>query len=725
MPAVQRTLLVVSLAFTIVWTGLGVVSAEALKSDQDSALLWEDFNHYVRIARPELAKAAAIALLNQVDRQKLLDIVEASDYEDYEHTLQRASRIDSVSETSKQLGNSIQAARIERSREPKRILDDIKKLAKGTRANVNATERLKAAGQFAAPYLLADLLDERQKKRHAMVLSAMVAVGRPMVYPLSVTLRHLEPVPLGQTAQVLAEIGYPEAMPYLKEVLENTRLNPTTQSVVQSAYDRLATTTTVSVYATAAGLLLELGWQHYTAGTNDTVLAGFDPSTGTGLIWEYDREAGLISIAVPGIVYGDVLAMRSAERALRLSPQLDAALSLWLMANLRRENRLPKGEQDKSYASSMHTPSFYLEMAGPLRQHDVLDRALSDSDVDLALDAIAALTATAGTEALINREGSTQPLLRALAYPDRRVRFNAAIAMTNARPRFSFPGSDLVVPVLAEAVRQSAERHAVVIGRDQTSLNTMMATARELEYKPLGGLTIDELANQINILSSIDLIVIQDSAIEVEAIYRQTSSDYRLATVPILGVVTPLDKIELGRRLPYSKRLVLVEHPADVETLRKTFKRASQVNKGQPITKLESRRFALTALAQLRQIAANTSSVYNGTDAQPTLIQALKDTRPEIAAKSAGVLSLIDNPDAQRAIADAALSASHPNNLRVDLLESLSESARLFKNYLSDIQLAKLLRLVETARGDLVNAAAQAHGALTLPTSDVVQLILK
>jgi len=725
MIAVQRTLLGILLTIVAIGIGTGVTLAQDSAQNQDPASLWEDFNHYVRIARPELADAAGTALLNQVNRQQLLDIVETSDYSDYEHTLLRAARIESLETTSQRLGENIQSARIERSREPKRIVDDIHKLDQGKRANANATKRLKAAGQFAAPYLLASLLDEQQKKRHSMVVTAMVAVGQPMVYPLSVTLRYLEPVPLGQTAQVLAEIGYPQAMPYLKEVLENSSLNPTTRAVVQSAYDRLAKNTTISDYATASGLFLELGWKHYAAGTNGTALPGFDSSSETGLAWDYDREAGLISISVPGAIYADVLAMRTASRALRLSPQLDASLSLWLMANLRRENRLPKGAQDRSYPNAMHSPSFYLEMSGPLRQHDVLNRALSDSDVDLAIDAIAALTATAGTEALINREGAAQPLLRALAYPDRRVRFSAAIAMTNARPRFRFPGSDLVVPVLAEAVRQNAMRHAVVIGQNQESLNALLATSKDLGYRPIGGLAIDDIINQINTSPSIDLIVIENTANPIKAMYRQTSSDYRLATVPILAIVAPLDKIELERQLPDSRRLVLVEKSADIETLKKAFAHASEVYSGQPITSQESDRFALVALAQLRGIAANRSAVYNVTDAQPTLAQALSDTRQRIAAKAATVLSLIDNPDAQRAIANAALSTSYPNNLRIDLLESLSESARLYRNYLSDIQLAKLLRLVKTTRGELINAAAQAHGALTLPTSDVVQLILK
>lgn len=702
----------------------GVDQARA-QDVQDRSALWADFNHYVKIARPDLAQAAASALLAGTGDQELLDVVEASDYKDYQLTLQRAASVDMLQETSRQLESRIQAARIKRSREPKRILADIGKLAEGKRANLNATARLKAAGQNASPYLLATLLDEDQQELHSLVLTAMVSVGRPLVYPLSVALPDLEPVPMGQIALVLSEIGYPEALPYIRRVLEDTRLNPTTTSVLQTAYDRLIGTQTVSAYATASDLFLNLGWKQYMAAPTNSRLAGYDPATDTGLIWEYDREAGLISIPVPGTVYSSVLAMRSAQQALRLDPQMDSALSLWLMANLRRENRMPKGTKDKSYPSSMHPPSFYIKMAGPLRQHDVLDTALNGSDVQLALDAITALAATAGTEALINREGTAQPLLRALAFPDRRVRFNAAFAMTNARPRFSFPGSDLIVPVLAEAVRQSPTRHAVTISGEMDTLNKLKATVREVDYQPIGGQAIDEVATQINASPGVDLIAIQDSAASTEALYRQTAADYRLANVPIVAIVSALDKADLNRRLPDSKRLFLVDETSDPASVRTAFDQASQANIGAAISEDESTRFALTALGLLRSIAASANSVYNVLDALPTLIQALGDSRQEIAAQAASVVSLIDDPSSQRALGDAALDTTRPLSLRVAFLESLSESARFYGSYLSDIQLARLLDLVKTGRGDLVNAAAQAHGALTLPTSDVVQLIVQ
>src|SRR5690606_12794146 len=123
--------------------------------------------------------------------------------------------------------------------------------------------------------------------------------------------------------------------------------------------------------------------------------------------------------------------------------------------------RLPEGERDPSYGQNMRQPSFYAMIAGPLRLQDVLSKALADRDPALAVDAIDALARTAGTNALINRGAGVQPLLRALQFPDRRVRYHAALALGQALPENDYEGSQRVVPVLAEAIRQTANRYAM------------------------------------------------------------------------------------------------------------------------------------------------------------------------------------------------------------------------------------------------------------------------
>lgn len=716
---------ILGLAASLWLAGLGLFSTAAKADNPDPASLWADFNHYVRIARPDLADAAGNALINTVAEEQLLDVVEAGEYQDYDQTFLRALRMDAtLAKTAQTLAQLIHQAQAARSRQPQRIRADIAKLGEGIRANHNATRRLKAAGQFACPYLLETLLDDRQAKLHPYVLAAMTAIGRPMTYPLSVALPHLETVQMGQVARVLAEIGYPDALPYLKQVLESKLTDDAVTLVVQAAYDRLAQETQLPEAPTAAELFLFLAEKYYRSATDPLALqSDVDPETGMGLIWQHSPKTGLVMVEVPGQILGDALAMQAARHSLLLDPKLDSALSLWLMANLRRENRLPQGMQDKSYSNSMHPADFYLEMAGPWRQHDVLSRALDDNDPQLALDAIAALTATAGTDALLNQTGSAQPLLRALSHPDRKVRFSAAFAIADGRTRTQFPGSHRVVPVLAEALRQSDSRYALVLGSDQDSVNALTASIQRLGFQTYGALSLDDLADEVNASPGIDLIVVEQSAQQIESLRNQTAINYKLANVPIVAIMSVGVHVELTRQMSDQRGIRSVIKSSDQTELSAVIDEVLQPYSENPFSPEEAYRYASRSLELLRKIAVERSGVFDVADAQPALIEALTDKRQSIAEQAAGVLAMLDNPAAQQAICEAALDVIRSSRTRVALFESLAESAAFFGSRLTESQSEKLLDTVKTSHGDLAVAAAKAHGALALPTANLVEMI--
>lgn len=690
---------------------------------------WEDFNHYVRVARPDLANAYGTSLLNSVpDDGKLLEIIESGNYADFEKTLERAVRVETLKDLTTQMIRRIQAARIQRSREPDRIVADIRKLAEGERAAVNALARLKASGEYAAPHLLSILLKPEEAKLHPYVLTAMAAIGRPLVYPLSVALPDLEAVPQGQVAQVLVEIGYPRALPYMKQVIDNPKTEPHAREIVQKAFTELAKSSSLPANVTAAELFYTLAQNYYQAGTAGPSALGLGPQDPSGIVWSYTPgNKSLVAIEVPAGIFGDALALRAAQTALTLSPQMDQALSLWLMANLRRENHLAQGQIDRSYPSHMLPPKFYIEMAGPLRQHDVLDRALADKDADLALDAIAALDATAGTAALVNQEGGAQPLLRALSYADRRVRFQAAFALANARPAEEFPGSYRVVPVMSEALRQGDIRNALVLTSEQSASNTTAATIKELGYEVIAGTKLDDLLERVNSGPGMDIIVLGLTPGQVEALLPQIDLQYKLASVPVVCLAAnSADQIEFNRVLNGRTNITVSLASGESKDLTGAVENATKAYAGKALTPEESLKFSTAALAQLRAIAAGISAnVYKITDAQPALVAALADKRPEVAGEAARVLAMIPGPEAQQAVGDAALDVSAAIEMRVLFLDALANSAKHQGNLLNPQQLEKILETVKTSQGDLAIAAARAHGALTLPTSNVVQLIAK
>lgn len=700
--------------------------ANATVADQ-----WEEFVHYVLIAKPDLALAHGQVLLDQASKPELLDAVEASRHaETYSGTLRRAQGMETLRDLANKLARKIQDARLERAREPERLRQDIQKLAQGERPRKLALERLRTAGQFAASELLRTLQNDEESKLHSYVLGAMVSLGRDMVYPLSVALEQLEPVQMGQVATVLGEIGYPRSLPYLKRVMENEKVDAHAKSLVAKAFAQIARKQDLPADITAARLFMVLGNNFYTAATHgDRILPGLDQLDNKGVIWYYNPEAGQVSDPlffrkVPKAIFGDVLAHRAARDAMILQPDLDRALSLWLMSNLRRENRLAGGE-DSTYPKNWQPAIFYAYAANPLRAHDVLERALTDGDSDLARDAINALSHNAGTKEMINAKGAIQPMLRSLGYPDRRVRYESAAALTNNRPKAAFPGSYRVVPVLAEAVRQTATRYALVIASDDARKG-MSAVLRDLGYEAFGGATLEDATDELRIRPGVDLVVTDFSAENAQNLVNQTVDNYKIAAVPVVVAGSAGTTIKINNIYRDNSRVRGVEYVEDPTKMKAAFEQARLSYAGKEIGDEEAAKYASAALQLLREIAlTDNNSVYNVDDAQPALINALKDERQEIVKQAGEVLAILASDKAQQALIVAGLNTELPDETRVKVLTSLAESARQHGTKVSGIQLNNLHSLVTAGSGDVAMAAARAYGALAQPTDKIVDLIRK
>lgn len=687
-------------------------------SAQDADQLWADFAHYIRIASPELAGEAA-AGLTEVDPGALLDAVEASDYNQPNRIFERAAGMDAIADVAADVQAKIQAARLERSREPERIEADIQKLNQGQRAFENATERLKAAGQFAAPQMLAALIDKEQADLHPAIARSMKQIGRPLVAPLSIALPKLGPVAQGQVARVLADIGYPQAMPALKRVVENDQTDPAARETAQEALATIASNSRVPADASAADLYLALGEGSYrTATQSPSALDTYDIETDTGVVWVYDPKLtvtggpGLAPIVVPGEIVGDAAAMQSAESALSLNPDLDAALSLFITANLRRENRLPEGENDPSYSSDRQEPSFYAMVAGPERLHDVLATALDANDADLALDAIAALSATASLDAL-------QPLVRGLGYPDRRVRFRSAEALAYAMPTESFENDYRVVPVLADAVRQSGTPVALVVSPSQDARNELLSALTGQGFQTLDAESVEAAAGLVANTPGVDLIVVRGERLAIAEAATSSKANYKLASTPIVALTDSNNQASLASTFEDDPRVSVVL--ADEATLTAAIEQGTAGYSGSSLDEDVSTAYALSALTLLREIAT-ADTAYNVTDALPALIAGVEDSRAEVAVASGDVLSRIDDPTAQAALAAAAIGGT--GDTQIAHLTDLAESANAHGNLISAAMSDDILSLVKTSEGPTAVAAAQAHGALALPTRNAVDLIL-
>lgn len=716
--------------------GAGAVpNVAAQPLDKQLAQQWADLIHYIRVARFDLAVSNGEAILQaSANPAALLKVVESSIYaKDYEKTLLRAryAKSSEQADLAKQLNEVAQKmlAMLEQAqktviRDPQRIRMAIERLDDGQRANINATRLLTEAAEFAAPLMVNVLLSREpvDVQLRPFVIEAMVAVGRPMVSPLSESLLNLPRIQRQQVAGVLGRIGYPLALPYLKAVLEQENLDQATAKSMKQAFDQIATGRQVPTEASAAQLFLSLAEGYYAEQPSLLLL----PDESVNQMWIADETGRLSSLSIPTPIFMDVMSMRSARRALQRQNDYSEALSMWVMANFRRENRLPAGVTDPSYPQSMQSPQFYANLAGPRHLHPVLSRALDDRDAELALDAIAALTATTGYGTLLSGQEPTQPILRALAYPDRRVRFEAAFAIAQARPTEAFPGSGRIVPILASAVRQTEQPVLLAIGPNIDEANALAGRLRSAGgYDVLSGTDLDAMSDQLEHVPGVNLLVVQGDAAKVMKTLQLASQNVRLQATPLLAVADSQQAILINRAHPDDPMVSVVNANAEDAAFAQAIAAAMSAAGGDSLSADQAAAYAMRALELLRDAKLTGSPVLKVALAQGAMIEALRDARLPIAEAAGKVLALLDSAQAQSSLADVCLDQAADPLLRTNLLKSLAVNAKRYGSRLSDHQGRKLLELVGSSTGPLADAAAEAHGALNMPTDSGVQLIVK
>ncbi len=136
--------------------------------------------------------------------------------------------------------------------------------------------------------------------------------------------------------------------------------------------------------------------------------------------------------------------------------------------------------------------------------------------------------------------------------------------------------------------------------------------------------------------------------------------------------------------------------------------------------------YALCAAKVMLKIAQTRNPVLDLSPAQNALIAATKDKRMEIQMLAGQILAYLNTPEAQQAIAAAAMAESNSKDIRVTAFGSLAVSAKVNGNKLDDATINAVYGLVSSKDIDpnLRAAAAAAYGALNLPSQKVKTLIL-
>ena len=412
---------------------------------------WDDFLHYTVIGRFDLAKGHAQALLqSNPDPEKLLELSQENP-QGYQ-ILVRAKETAPDAELADLCGRVIaviEKGRFIRRSSPAIIAEEVRRLSGTERGWFIAVRRLRDAGEYSIPFMLDALADPTRENEWPDIVRALPQIGRGAIRPLGAALQTDNVTVKSEIITALGKIGYPQGQPYLKYVIENDE----SDDLRDDARKALSRINPDSLQVPAAELFYQLGGKYYyhaesLAPTEDVSFAN---------VWFWDADTGkLTREEVDDDYFNELMAMRCCEWALRADAGYGPAIGLWLASFFKAESA--GVEKMPDYFGARHADALvYATTAGVEYLHQALARAVTDKNAYVALGVIEALGTTAGEKSLLYKLGPSQPLLQSLSFPDRMVRYSAAIAIGMAGPTEPFAESPLVTTNLAEALGQGPD----------------------------------------------------------------------------------------------------------------------------------------------------------------------------------------------------------------------------------------------------------------------------
>ena len=453
----------VTAALVIVLFAVGVGFAGTLEAD------WNDFLHYTKIGRLDLAKGYAQAVLDgKPEPIKLLALSDANP-QGYGILLKvnEAAPDARLAELSGKILEIIEQGRFARRTDPKIIVAEIARLSTTDRGRITAVKRLKNAGEYAIPYMLHAMADDSCTDELAYIVWALPQIGKDAIRPLAAALQSKNVGIKAEIVKALGKIGYPQSLAYLKYVLEKDD----SADLREMARQSIVQIDPAALRLPAAQLFYQLGEDYYYH--IQSLAPAEDANFAHIWFWDAARERAVKEKVDKGYFY-ELMAMRECEWALKADVGFGKAIGLWLASYFKAESA---GIYMPNYFGPGYADAIvYATTAGPEYLHQALARAVKDKNAYVALGAVEALATNAGEKSLLYRIGPIQPLTQALFLDNKAVRYSASIAIAAAGPQKHFSESKLVVANLAKALGETAGQ----VGEDTDLWNGQLANSYAL-----------------------------------------------------------------------------------------------------------------------------------------------------------------------------------------------------------------------------------------------------
>lgn len=719
-------LLLVSLAGTPISAqpaGEGGSSAKAAdttpKSDPKQML--DDFEHYVLIDRPDVAAATGQAILDlNLSSIDFVGVVEGSrrGVSQFNKAITRAMARRELEPVAAALLKLYEDGKLASSRNPDAVAKAIKDLTGTQRQRLFASQRLVAAGEYAMPQLLSALLQRTDLRLSTEVRRVMVELGRQSIVPLTTALPELDEASQELVVSILGDIAYTHSIPSLYDLRASTQ-NANVRNACEDAIRKIAVV--VNEGTPVADRYVDVATSYYQETPTLTAFAN-EPNQ---LWWTFDPRIGLTFQAIDTTVFHEAMAMRLLERGLTLDPSNEKGVALWIAANFSREIDGPAGLDNPAYGKNRRDAMYYAVAAGASASQRVLARAIDEIDTPLARKAIAAVERTAGGNGLWEGLGARKPLLEALRYSNRRVQYEAALALGAAQPRQPFEGSDRVVPILASAIRDVGSKFAVVLAQDQERQGSLVGILQSKGYTVLPAATqLGDIEQAIADAPGIDLLVSDLPSAQTQQMLDDVRARVKTRATPVLSLVSQQGYTDLAIKYSRDASVKIARAGLVADEIVVASDQLMEKASGGVIGDDEAQLYKAKALSVLRDLGISGNNVLNIADASAPLVTALGASKGANKLLVADVLAYVPTKTAQQAIFDAAMAADAGSQDRVAMLNAVSTSAKRTGNQLTERQVASLLELVTKGGDAEATAAASLMGALNLPNANIVPLIL-
>jgi hypothetical protein len=688
---------------------------QSLRDDVD------DFWHYGKIARYDLAVAFGNKILSRPEPPlEILKTFEktADDHKDgLDDWMLRWRGLDekSMQEVANKIEQVLDKGRFAQRSDPKFIEANIQALSSGPRGYANAVGRLRESGEMAVPLMVDYLRDPSKVQYHDAIARALVDLGRTALNPLLAATEMKDNVTLLSVMNCLSGIGYPESVPYLARIAQDGSRPAETRQAAESALRRMGANTGG---ASVADLFYNLANKFYYNNANVVV----DLKGTVAYIWSW-TDQGLNYKNVPPATFSDLMAMREARHALELGSGRSDALSLWLAANNKLEVDLPEGATVSVFDKNRPAAAYFNLYAGAQYLNAVLSRSLDDHNSAVALKVIKSLAQIVGPSS----QGSgarIDPLVAAMHYPDRLVRFEAAFALANGLPNRAFDGHELVAPLLAEAVAQTGTANLLIIAPSQGDVTKLAGDLKQ--YGTAGGTTAQQALSEATTLPWVDVIVMAEDLgnQQIDQVYKIASQNARLERAT--KVILAHTKASPWYQRAVGDPLTIVTTATDAAGIQQAINEARQKGGDLALDEKVASTYATRAADLLQRIAESRSTVFDLAVVQPQLLAALNDKRPEIVKQIADTVAYLNSPAVQPALLTRSLDDKAADEVKIASYKGLANNAKFYGNHLGDQQVADLQKAVESAQNaDVRTAAAEARGALNLPADQAKALIIQ